>query len=185
LQEFPFDLGVYSLVASIVDSNGTSIVSTAKSFYSHWKGLPSLVNNIEKAVSQTVYIASPEEQDYMEEGETTSEKTKRFLEFWKKKDPSPNNDENEIFDEYFRRIGYADENFSNYIEGWRSDRGMVYTILGAPNNVDRHPFEYNTKPYEVWEYYDLNRSFIFQDQTGFGDYRLITPLTGDLYRYRY
>lgn len=185
LQEFPFDLGVYSLVASIVDSNGTSIVSTAKSFYSHWKGLPSLVNNIEKAISQTVYIASPEELDHMEEGETIPEKTKRFLEFWKKKDPSPNNDENEIFDEYFRRIGYADENFSNYIEGWRSDRGMVYTILGAPNNVDRHPFEYNTKPYEVWEYYDLNRSFIFQDQTGFGDYRLITPLTGDLYRYRY
>ena len=100
------------------------------------------------------------------------------------KDPSPNNDENEIFDEYFRRIAFANENFSNYIEGWRSDRGMVYTILGAPNNIDRHPFEYDSKPYEVWEYYDLNRSFVFLDQTGFGDYRLVTPLTGDLYRYQ-
>jgi len=69
--------------------------------------------------------------------------------------------------------------------GWRSDRGMVYTILGTPNNIDRHPFEYDSKPYEVWEYYDLNRSFVFLDQTGFGDYRLITPLTGDMYRYRY
>jgi GWxTD domain-containing protein len=184
LNEFPFDLGIYTLVASIKDSSGT-IISSTKSFYSHWKGLPSIVKDIDKAIAQTVYIATPDEIDIMKEGTTLQDKTKRFLEFWKKKDPSKNNDENEIFDEYFRRIAYADENFSNYSEGWKSDRGMVYTILGVPNNVDRHPFEYDSKPYEVWEYYDLNRSFIFIDQTGFGDYRLVTPLSGDLYRYRY
>lgn len=185
LQEFPFELGVYTLVVSVVDSNQTELIKTTKSFYSHWKGLPSVITDIDKAISQTVYIANPDEIEFMEEGGNTKEKTKRFLEYWKKKDPSPNNDENEIFDEYFRRIAYSNENFSNYIEGWRSDRGMVYTILGSPNNIDRHPFEYDSKPYEVWEYYDLNRSFIFLDQTGFGDYRLITPLSGDLYRYRY
>ena len=161
------------------------IETVSKSFYSHWKGLPAVITDIDKAIAQTVYIATPDELDYMEDGETIQEKTKRFLEYWKKKDPSPNNDENEIFDEYFRRIAYSNDNFSNYIEGWRSDRGMVYTILGTPNNIDRHPFEYDSKPYEVWEYYDLNRSFVFLDQTGFGDYRLITPLTGDMYRYRY
>lgn len=185
LTEFPFELGVYSLTVSLLDENSKVIETVSKSFYSHWKGLPGVITDIDKAISQTVYIATPDEMDYMEEGETIQEKTKRFLEFWKKKDPSPNNDENEIFDEYFRRISYSNDNFSNYIEGWRSDRGMVYTILGAPNNVDRHPFEYDSKPYEVWEYYDLNRSFVFLDQTGFGDYRLITPLTGDMYRYRY
>lgn len=185
LSEFPFELGVYSLNVAVLDDNSKVIETVTKAFYSHWKGLPAVVTDIDKAISQTSYIATPDELDYMESGETIPEKTKRFLEFWKKKDPSPNNDENEIFDEYFRRISFANENFSNYTEGWRSDRGMVYTILGAPNNVDRHPFEYDSKPYEVWEYYDLNRSFVFLDQTGFGDYRLITPLSGDLYRYRY
>jgi len=185
LTEFPFELGTYTLNVSLVDSTGKLIIVSTKSFYSHWRGLPSAITDIDKAISQTVYIASPEEMSDMENGETVQEKTKRFLEFWKKKDPSPNNEENEIFDEYFRRVSYSNENFSNYSEGWRSDRGMVYTILGAPNNIDRHPFEYDSKPYEVWEYYDLNRSFVFIDQTGFGDYRLITPLTGDLYRYRY
>ncbi len=185
LAEFPFELGVYSLTVSLLDENSTVIETVSKSFYSHWKGLPGVITDIDKAIAQTVYIATPDELDYMEEGETIQEKTKRFLEYWKKKDPSPNNDENEIFDEYFRRIAYSNDNFSNYIEGWRSDRGMVYTILGTPNNIDRHPFEYDSKPYEVWEYYDLNRSFVFLDQTGFGDYRLITPLTGDQYRYRY
>ncbi|MBK7629313.1 MAG: GWxTD domain-containing protein [Ignavibacteriales bacterium] len=185
LSEFSFDLGVYSLSVSMLDENSKAIQTVNKAFYSHWKGLPVVITDIDKAISQTVYIATPEELDNMQDAETTSEKTKRFLEYWKKKDPSPNNDENEIFDEYFRRIEYANENFSNYTEGWRSDRGMVYTILGAPNNIDRHPFEYDSKPYEVWEYYDINRSFVFLDQTGFGDYRLMTPLTGDLYRYRY
>jgi GWxTD domain-containing protein len=121
----------------------------------------------------------------MEDGKDKTEKIKRFLEFWKKKDPSPNNEENEVFDEYFRRVAYANEHFSSYIEGWKSDRGMVFIMLGPPNNVDRHPFEYDSKPYEIWEYYNLNRSFVFLDQTGFGDYRLITPFTGDLYRFRY
>lgn len=185
LQQFPFDLGVYTIVATVLDSSGNITANSTKSFYSQWKGLPAIISDIDKAIAQTVYIATPEEIDYMEDAETIPEKTKRFLEYWKKKDPSPNNDENEVFDEYFRRIAFSNENFSNYIEGWRSDRGMVYTILGSPNNVDRHPFEYDSKPYEVWEYYDLNRKFIFLDQTGFGDYRLITPLTGDMYRYRY
>jgi GWxTD domain-containing protein len=185
LTEFPFELGVYSLTVSVLDENSKATETVSKGFYSHWKGLPAVITDIEKAISQTMYIATPEELDNMKDAETIAEKTKRFLEYWKKKDPSPNNDENEIFDEYFKRIAFANENFSNYSEGWRSDRGMVYTILGAPNNIDRHPFEYDSKPYEVWEYYDLNRSFVFIDQTGFGDYRLVTPLTGDLYRYRY
>lgn len=183
--EFPFELGAYTVGVSILDDQKKVVVSTKKSFYSQAKGLPSIITDIDKAIAQTLYIATPDELDYMEEGENVSKKTKRFLEFWKKKDPSPNNDENEVFDEYFRRVAYSNENFSNYTEGWRSDRGMVFIILGAPNNVDRHPFEYDSKPYEVWEYYNLNRSFVFLDQTGFGDYRLITPLTGDLYRYRY
>jgi len=185
MQEFPFDLGTYLLNAALLDSSKKIISSSSKAFTSHQRGLPIDISDIDKAIAQTVYIASPEEIDYMEEGSDKADKTKRFLEFWKKKDPSPNNEENEIFEEYFRRVAFANENFSNYTEGWRSDRGMVSIILGAPNNIDRHPFEYDSKPYEVWEYYDLNRSFVFLDQTGFGDYRLITPLTGDLYRYRY
>jgi hypothetical protein len=81
-------------------------------------------------------------------------------------------------------VKFTNDNFSSYREGWKSDRGMVFIILGPPNNIDRHPFEYYSKPYEVWEYYTINRRFVFVDETGFGDYRLTTPLTGDLFRYR-
>ncbi|KAB2850182.1 MAG: GWxTD domain-containing protein, partial [Ignavibacterium sp.] len=121
--EFPFDLGIYTLTISVSDSTEKVIDKTSKTFFSHWKGLPAIITDIDKAIAQTLYIATPGELDYMQSGETTQEKTKRFLEFWKKKDPSPNNDENEFLDEYFRRVAYTNENFSSYIEGWRSDRG--------------------------------------------------------------
>jgi GWxTD domain-containing protein len=121
---------------------------------------------------------------FIEEASDQEEMIKRYLEFWKKKDPSPNTEENEIFNEYYRRIVFANEKYSHYTEGWKTDRGMVFILLGPPSNVDRHPFDYDSKPYEVWEYYDLNKNFVFIDETGFGDYRLITPLHGELYKYR-
>lgn len=179
------DLGTFILRVTLKDENLRTVNVLNKAFFSRWLGLPSSVNDLDKAISQMVYIASPQELNKIKDAPSNEEKLKAFLEFWKKKDPSPNNEENEVFDEYFRRVTYANENFSNYNEGWRTDRGMVYIILGTPNNVERHPFEYDSKPYEIWEYYSINRSFIFVDQSGFGDYRLITPLTGDLFRYRY
>ena len=100
------------------------------------------------------------------------------------KDPSPKTDVNEVLIEYYRRIAYANDHFESYYDGWRTDMGMIYVTLGPPNYVERHPFEYDSKPYEIWSYYDINREFIFVDQTGFGDYRLYQPVYGDWYRYR-
>lgn len=178
-------LGNYTLTIRLKDSSDNILASTSRTFYSRWVGLPATVDNIDEAIDQLIYIANPDEIDYMENGEDEEEKTKRFLEYWKSKDPSPGNNENEVFQEYYGRVNFANEQFSHYREGWQSDRGMVFIILGPPNNVDRHPFEYDSKPYEIWEYYELNRSFTFIDETGFGDYRLITPMYGDLFRYRY
>lgn len=185
LTDLKLDLGTFILRVTLKDENLRTVNVLNKAFFSRWVGLPSSVNDLDKAISQMVYIASPQELNKIRDASSNEEKLKTFLEFWKKKDPSPNNEENEVFDEYFRRVTYANENFSNYNEGWKTDRGMVYIILGTPNNIERHPFEYDSKPYEIWEYYEINRSFVFVDQSGFGDYRLITPLTGDLFRYRY
>jgi hypothetical protein len=54
--------------------------------------------------------------------------------------------------------------------------GMVYIIFGTPNNIERHPFDIDARPYEIWTYYENNREFIFVDISGFGDYRLQTPI---------
>jgi GWxTD domain-containing protein len=173
--------GKYTLLAAVKDEGGEKVGEVSRIITSQWAGIPS---DPDKAIAQLIYIATPSEMDYMEEAENDEEKIKRYREFWIKKDPTSNTEENELYNEYARRVAYANENFSHYIEGWRSDRGMVFIILGSPNNVDRHPFDLESKPYEVWQYYELNRSFVFVDETGFGDYRLATPLYGDDYRFR-
>ncbi len=185
VEDTSLSMGNYMLSVFVKDNEGDLVAASHKPFYSRLPGLPVTIEDIDKAIAQLRYIANPDELDYIEEGKTEAEKTKRFIEFWKKKDPSPGNEENEVFEEYYRRVAYANESFSSYSEGWRSDRGMVFIILGAPNYVERHPFDYDSKPYEVWQYYDLNKSFVFVDETGFGDYRLVTPLYGDFFRYRY
>lgn len=184
LEDVSLGLGTYNLKINLFDSTNTFLAGTEKSFISRWIGIPSTIKDFKKAISQLIYIATPGEIGYIEDGSTQNEKVSRYLEFWKSKDPTPNTEENEIFNEYYRRVSYANANFSHYVEGWRSDRGMVFIILGSPNNVDRHPFDIESKPYEVWQYYELNRSFVFVDETGFGDYRLVTPLYGDDYRFR-
>jgi GWxTD domain-containing protein len=178
-------LGTYLIGVSLKDTNNKVIASTIKSFASRWVGVPSVINDLDKAIAQLVYIASPSEKSYIESAPAKEEKIKRYLEFWKKKNPNPAEEDNRVFDEYYRRINYANENFSHYTEGWRSDMGMVYITLGPPNNIDRHPFDYDAKPYEIWEYYEMNQQFVFMDENGFGDYRLITPMYGDMFRYRY
>lgn len=185
IEKFPIAIGNYTINIRLFNSGQKLSGEVNKTFLSRWSGVPIIISDFDKAVSQLIYIATPSELSYIESAESQEQKISRFMDFWKQKDPTPDTEDNPVFEEYFRRIAYSNENFSTYFEGWRSDRGMVYTILGPPSNIDRHPFNYDSKPYEVWEYYELNRRFIFLDETGFGDYRLITPLRGDSFRYRY
>jgi GWxTD domain-containing protein len=188
IDSLSLNLGTYLLKITLKDSIGKVFDISAKSFVSRWFGVPITVTDLDKAVDQIIYIANPEDLEFIKAADNRLEKAKRFVAFWKKQDSNPADEYNPVFNEYFSRVAYANENFTTYsLEGWRSDRGMVLIILGVPDNIDRHPFEYYAKPYEVWQYYNLNRSFLFVDNSGFGDYRLSpdTPLYGDLYRFRY
>ncbi len=177
-------LGEYVIVVKLLDNKDKIIKSMIKRIFSNITGFPQSITDLDKAVSQLVYIAVGDEQSFIEESKDYEEKLNRFRAFWKAKDPTPNTIENEVFNEYYRRIAYSNEKFKTYMEGWKTDMGMVYILLGPPNNVERHPFEYDSKPYEIWEYYTLNRRFLFVDETGFGEYRLANRVFGDWFRYR-
>lgn len=178
-------IGEYSLIVKVTDKNSKEQIGVGKKFYSKIFSFPSSIMDLDLAIDQMIYIASATEIEKIKEGKNYKEKLKRYLAFWKEKDPSPNTEENEILNEYYRRVEYANAHFKSYYEGWRTDMGMIYITLGPPNQVERHPFEYNSKPYEIWEYFDLSKRFVFVDETGFGDYRLLNPDYGDWYRYRY
>lgn len=158
-------------------AEGHYLATTSRTFVVRWRGLPRGIKDIDAAIEQCVYIAKDAEMSYMREATTPEEKQKRFIEFWKKRDPNPSTPRNEKMEAYYARVEYANKTFKHYIEGWRTDMGMVYIIFGPPSNVDRHPFDVDSKPYEIWTYYEMNHSFVFVDHTGFGDYRLTTPIS--------
>ncbi|MEJ2636643.1 MAG: GWxTD domain-containing protein [Calditrichia bacterium] len=101
------------------------------------------------------------------------EKLAYFNRFWKRMDPNQETEKNELLDEYYRRVNFTNESYSNLsMDGWESDRGRIFIKFGEPDDIERHPFEMSTMPYVVWRYYDLRKIFLFIDRTGFGDYYL-------------
>lgn len=140
-----------------------------------WMNLPVITSDLDKAIDQLRYIASPKEIKAMKNAEG-NKKAEMFEDYWKSVDPTPGTSINERMIEYYRRIEYANENFSGYTEGWLTDRALVYIVLGPPDDIERYPFEQDSKPYIIWLYYLKGREFVFIDQTGFGDYRLKNPL---------
>ena len=170
-----FSLGNYNLRIVLKDNNWKEISSTQKTFVSKIYGIPNSINDLDKAIEQMVYIASPKELDFIKDATDYETKMNRFLAFWESKKPNKQSEENPVLYEYYRRIEYANKNFKGFGEGWKSDMGMIYVTFGPPSYVERHPLDSDSKPYEIWDYYDLNRSFTFIDETGFGDYRLINP----------
>lgn len=57
---------------------------------------------------------------------------------------------------YFKRVEAANQYFSSYKEGWKTDRGMIYIIYGIPDEV------YLFDDREVWEYRNENLKERFQ-----------------------
>lgn len=165
--------GRYNLLLTV--GEGKSVVKRSRKISVHWMGMPAYAYNLDNAIEQLKYIAKGKELKKMKKC-PPSEKEKFFREFWRSKDPTPGTEENELMEEYYRRVDYANANFGTYIAGWKTDRGMVYILLGAPNDVERHPFEPGSRPYEIWYYNRFNRRLIFVDYSGFGEYRLVTPL---------
>lgn len=180
--DYTLTINAYPAIAG-PDSASASIAATYRLIGIRWENLPLTVKDLDLAIQQVQYIAKDDEMDSLKAAKTSEEKQKRFLAFWKKRDPNPNTTRNERMEEYYRRVDYANRHFSHYHEGWKSDMGMVYIMFGPPSNIDRHPYEMDSKPYEIWMYDTLNYQFVFVDESGFGEYRLITPLN-DIWRRR-
>ena len=114
-----------------------------------------------------------------------AKKLEFFLKFWKDRDPSPGTEENEAMDSYYTKVSMANQNFTVMgRKGWRSDRGMIFILLGPPDEVIRNDYPSGSRPYQIWQYYSINRQFEFYDRNGFGDYELIYPVSVyDIQRY--
>src|SRR5437762_13943483 len=69
------------------------------------------------------YIITDEERKAFKKLATDDERERFIEEFWRRRDPDPDTEENEFKEEYYERIAYANEHFSSGIPGWKADRG--------------------------------------------------------------
>jgi len=97
---------------------------------------------------------------------SNDEERDQFIEaFWQRRDPTPDTIENEFKEEHYRRMAYANEHFAAGIPGWKSDRGRIYIMYGAADEIESHPSggsyerpmeegggETSTFPFEDWRY---------------------------------
>jgi GWxTD domain-containing protein len=172
--------GRYTLSIFVPGSGSQKRAQTKQEFEVEWSIDYYVVHNFKEAIAYLSYLATGEELKALKNA-PPEKRAQAWLDFWKSKDLTPDTPENEVQDEYYRRIRYANDNFGlSSKAGWKSDMGMVYIKYGAPDEIERHPYDKASKAYEVWYYYSQRRIFTFLDD-GYGEYRLLFPYDGDVY----
>jgi len=170
LSRHQFERTKYSI--QIIATMGKFQYKIDKFFSFYWTISPTSPKDLDLALKQLDYLADSDSVDYYLE-QPFEEKKAYFQRFWKEMDPNPETNKNELMDEYYRRVNYANQTFSSISqEGWLTDRGRIFIKFGQPDDIERHPFEMNSNPYEIWRYYSLRKVFLFIDRLGFGDYYL-------------
>jgi len=117
------------------------------------------------------------------------EEREAFIEnFWQRRNPDPDSEENSFREEHYRRIQYANDHYAAGKPGWKTDRGRIYIMWGPADSIDSHPSggtyerpmdegggETSTFPFEIWHYRYLegigeNIDLEFVDTCQCGDY---------------
>jgi len=137
-----------------------------------------------------VYIISDEERAAFKRFQTDEEREQFIEQFWLRRDPTPDTEENEFKEEHYRRIAYANDHYASGIPGWKTDRGRIYITFGPPDEIESHPSggtyerpmeegggETSTYPFEQWRYRYLegigtNIIIEFVDPTMTGEYHM-------------
>jgi GWxTD domain-containing protein len=139
-------------------------------------GISHLVFDIDEALNQMHYILDNKERKKIR-NTSKLKSEKLFRELWKKRDPTPNTSINELMNEYYKRVNYANVQFSGFREGWETDMGMVYIILGPPDDIEKYIDDQHQEPFEAWYYHRIQETYIFIGDN-YGNYSLMTPFFG-------
>ncbi len=136
------------------------------------------------------YIITDEERKAFKDLQTDEERESFVEQFWLRRDPTPDTEENEFKEEHYRRIAYANDHYGSGIPGWKTDRGRIYIMYGPPDEIDSHPSggtyerpieegggETSTYPFEDWRYRYIegignNVNIEFVDTTMSGEYHM-------------
>ncbi|MCX7833107.1 MAG: GWxTD domain-containing protein, partial [Ignavibacteria bacterium] len=197
--------GTYYLKVNILDDNNNLLTSSEKKFYVY-NTIRNIVDNTAKEnadflkseyatmsesqlddeFEKAVYIRTDEETKNYKALNNLDAKRKFMYIFWTKRDNTPQTQANEYKINYFKRIENANKMFKEpFQEGWRTDRGRIYMIYGAPNDIERFDYEADIRSYQIWHYETIEGGticvFAESNYSGSGIYELVhSTIRGEL-----
>jgi GWxTD domain-containing protein len=126
---------------------------------------------------EVVYLISADERRAFMRLTKDDERQQFITQFWLRRDPTPGTGENEMKEEHYRRIAFANDHFSAGIPGWKTDRGAIYMKYGPPDAMKSLDATATTYPVENWYYRYVEElgspgEFQFVDPTMTGRYHL-------------
>ncbi len=142
------------------------------------KDLPQKYQNF---MDLTEYIMMEEERDVFMQLQTNRDRDIFIETFWAQRDPTPGTPVNEYKQEHIQRFHHANQRYgrSTAREGWRTDQGQIYIILGEPHSVERFYSQQGIYPTEVWYYYGDKQkgllphfAIVFYKRSGIGEFQL-------------
>ncbi len=118
------------------------------------------ISSLVQLISANRYITTNKEYKELTEAE---DKKLALDEYWLARSSSKER-ARKLIRTFYNRIQEANQYFTSYKEGWKTDRGMIYTIFGEPDEVEKYP------DFEFWYYkvidYRRGVSFIFDKEQG-------------------
>jgi GWxTD domain-containing protein len=103
------------------------------------------VTELDEVIEALTYIARNRELSQIRETEDPVEKRRLFDAFWGEL-VGQREEAKRLLRTYYSRVEEANLFFTSHKEGWKTDRGMVYIVMGAPLYVERY-FDA-----EIWYY---------------------------------
>lgn len=135
--------GLYLLQEDTASSEGIAFRCTTEAYPKYTR--------VEDLVNPLIYVCAQEEFAELTNSKGDKAKfDKVILDITRDKERAKN-----FMRSYFRKVELANLYFSSYKEGWKTDRGMIYLIYGAPDEVVK------TAQNETWNYRSSRQSFTF------------------------
>ena len=133
----PFALSKEGFYMFLVDSS----INEGLTLFRFSKGFPAVTSSV-GMIESVRYLTSKRE---FEEIKTSADPKASIDKFWI--NAGNNQDRTRLLiKKYYSRVQEANRLFTSYTEGWRTDRGMIYVVMGIPHVV------YRSSVTESWVY---------------------------------
>ncbi len=136
------EMGIYQILESRNTENGMSVLAFENDFPK--------INTAKDMISPLKYFCTNEE--FLQLNEIKNQKI-AIDKFWLNRTKGEEGQVRRIINTFYKRVEDANTFFTSYKAGWKTDRGMIMIVFGAPNII------YQSKEGESWIYGEKNNAF--------------------------